>query len=75
LPAIFHACHLVQPSNRGEYEIPEAIDLLIQSGRTIDAIGMNLVGLQSFVYEILLGVAVIITVAMSMSRCKIDIVN
>jgi glucose-1-phosphate thymidylyltransferase len=37
-PAIFHACHLVQPSNRGEYEISEAIDLLIQSGRTIDAV-------------------------------------
>ena len=40
-PAIFHACHLVQPSNRGEYEISEAIDLLIQSGRTIDAIRMD----------------------------------
>ncbi|MFP4590197.1 MAG: UTP--glucose-1-phosphate uridylyltransferase AglF [Halobacteriales archaeon] len=40
-PAIFHACHLVQPSNRGEYEISEAIDLLIHSGRTIDAIRME----------------------------------
>ncbi|ALG81794.1 UTP--glucose-1-phosphate uridylyltransferase AglF [Halanaeroarchaeum sulfurireducens] len=40
-PAIFHAAHLVQPSNRGEYEISEAIDLLIQSGRTIDAIGID----------------------------------
>jgi len=40
-PAIFHACHLVQPSNRGEYEISEAIDLLIQSGRTIDAIPID----------------------------------
>lgn len=40
-PAIFNACHLVQPSNRGEYEISEAIDLLIQSGRTIDAIGLE----------------------------------
>jgi glucose-1-phosphate thymidylyltransferase len=40
-PAIFHACHLVQPSNRGEYEISEAIDLLIRSGRTIDAIGLD----------------------------------
>jgi len=40
-PAIFHACHLVQPSNRGEYEISEAIDLLIQSGRTIDAIRID----------------------------------
>ncbi|WP_312911801.1 UTP--glucose-1-phosphate uridylyltransferase AglF [Natronosalvus caseinilyticus] len=40
-PAIFHACHLVQPSNRGEYEISEAIDLLIQSGRTIDALRLD----------------------------------
>ena len=40
-PAIFHACHLVQPSNRNEYEISDAIDLLIQSGRTIDAIPLD----------------------------------
>ncbi|KAB1188438.1 MULTISPECIES: UTP--glucose-1-phosphate uridylyltransferase AglF [Haloferax] len=40
-PAIFHACHLVQPSNRGEFEISEAIDLLIRSGRTIDAIRID----------------------------------
>ena len=40
-PAIFHACHLVQPSDRGEYELPDAIDLLIQTGRTIDAIRME----------------------------------
>ena len=40
-PAIFHACHLVQPSNRGEYEISEAVDLLVRSGRTIDAIRLD----------------------------------
>ena len=40
-PAIFHACHLVQPSDRGEYELPDAIDLLIQSGRTIDALRLQ----------------------------------
>jgi len=40
-PAIFHACYLVQPSARGEYELPDAVDLLIQSGRTIDAIRMD----------------------------------
>ena len=40
-PAIFHACKLIQPSDRGEYEISDAIDLLIQSGRTIDAIGLD----------------------------------
>ncbi|WP_224270054.1 UTP--glucose-1-phosphate uridylyltransferase AglF [Haloprofundus salinisoli] len=40
-PAIFHACHLVQPSERGEYEISEAINLLIQSGRTIDVLRLK----------------------------------
>ncbi len=40
-PAIFYACHLVQPSDRGEYELTDAIDLLLQSGRTIDAIEMD----------------------------------
>ena len=40
-PAIFHAAHLVQPSNRGEYEISDAIDLLLDSGRTIDAVRMD----------------------------------
>ncbi|MFB6228330.1 MAG: hypothetical protein ABEH88_07145 [Halobacteriales archaeon] len=34
-------CHLVQPSTRGEYEISDAIDLLIQSGRTIDAVELD----------------------------------
>jgi dTDP-glucose pyrophosphorylase len=40
-PAIFHACHLVQPSDRGEYELSDAVDLLIQFGSTIDAIGLD----------------------------------
>ncbi|SHG37377.1 UTP--glucose-1-phosphate uridylyltransferase AglF [Halobaculum gomorrense] len=40
-PAIFHACHLVQPSGRGEYEISDAIGLLLESGRTIDAIPLD----------------------------------
>mgnify|MGYP006288172647 FL=1 len=40
-PAIFHACHLVQPSDRDEYEITDAINLLLQSGRTIDAIRLD----------------------------------
>lgn len=40
-PAIFHAAKLVQPSNRGEYELSEAVDLLIRSGRTIDAIRLD----------------------------------
>jgi len=40
-PAILPACHLGQPSDPGEYEISDAIDLLIQSGRTIDAIPLD----------------------------------
>ena len=40
-PAIFQACHPVQPSDRGEYELPDVIDLLIQSGRTIEAVEME----------------------------------
>lgn len=40
-PAIFHATRLVEPSDRGEYELSDAIDLLIASGRTIDAIGLD----------------------------------
>ena len=40
-PAIFHAAHLVQPSDRGEYELSDAIDLLLQSGRTIDAVKLD----------------------------------
>ena len=40
-PAIFHACHLVQPSHRDEYELSDAVDLLIHSDRTIDAIALD----------------------------------
>ncbi|PSP27975.1 UTP--glucose-1-phosphate uridylyltransferase [Halobacteriales archaeon QH_2_65_14] len=40
-PKIFHACHLVQPSDRDEFELSDAVDLLIHSGRTIDAIRMD----------------------------------
>jgi glucose-1-phosphate thymidylyltransferase len=40
-PAIFDACRLVQPSDRGEYELTDAIHLLIESGRRIDAIRMD----------------------------------
>jgi glucose-1-phosphate thymidylyltransferase len=40
-PAIFHACHLVQPSNRNEYELSDAIDLLLAADRTIDAIALE----------------------------------
>ncbi|MCU4801713.1 sugar phosphate nucleotidyltransferase [Halobacteria archaeon HArc-gm2] len=40
-PDIFHACHLIEPSDRGEYELPDAMDLLIRSGKTIDAIRLD----------------------------------
>lgn len=40
-PAIFHACHLVQPSDRGEYELTDAINLLIESGRTIEGVELD----------------------------------
>ena len=40
-PAIFHACHLVQPSDRGEYELTDAINLLIESGRTIEGVELE----------------------------------
>jgi glucose-1-phosphate thymidylyltransferase long form len=40
-PAIFDACRLVQPSDRGEYELTDAIHLLIESGRRIDAVRMD----------------------------------
>ena len=40
-PAVFKACSLVQPSDRGEYELSDAINLLMDSGRTIDAVRLN----------------------------------
>jgi glucose-1-phosphate thymidylyltransferase len=40
-PAVFSACELVRPSDRGEYELSDAIDLLIDSGRTIDAVRLD----------------------------------
>lgn len=40
-PAIFQACHLVQPSDRGEYELTDAVNLLIESGRTIEGVELE----------------------------------
>lgn len=37
-PGIFPACRLVRPSDRGEYELADAIDLLIYTGRTVETI-------------------------------------
>ena len=39
LPAeIFHACELLCPSDRGEYELPDAIDLLLTAGMTVETV-------------------------------------
>lgn len=40
-PVIFHACRLVEPSDRGEYELSDAIDLLIQAGRPVQPVRMD----------------------------------
>lgn len=37
-PEIFPACRLVRPSDRGEYELADAIDLLIYSGYTVETV-------------------------------------
>jgi len=37
-PEVFHACELVQPSERGEYELPDAIDLLIYAGYAVETV-------------------------------------
>lgn len=38
---IFHACELLQPSGRGEYELPEAIDLLAAAGATVETVPLD----------------------------------
>lgn len=35
-PGVFHALHLVQPSERGEYELTDAIDLIVTAGMTVE---------------------------------------
>lgn len=40
-PAILHACHLIQPSDRGEFELPDAIKLMLQTGRRVDAVPLE----------------------------------
>jgi glucose-1-phosphate thymidylyltransferase len=37
-PEIFSACRLVTPSERGEYELPDAIDLLIRAGYAVETV-------------------------------------
>ncbi|KAA9399721.1 nucleotidyltransferase family protein [Haloarcula sp. CBA1130] len=40
-PAIGHACALTQPSERGEYELPDAIDLLLSAGHRVEAVELD----------------------------------
>lgn len=40
-PMIFHACQLIQPSERGEYELPDAVELLLQAGRRIETVPLD----------------------------------
>lgn len=40
-PVIFHACHLVQPSERGEYELADAIDLVMGAGHHIETVELD----------------------------------
>ena len=37
-PALFDACRRVDPSVRGEVELPDAIDLLVREGHRVDAL-------------------------------------
>ncbi|WP_435184992.1 sugar phosphate nucleotidyltransferase [Halobellus sp. EA9] len=37
-PAVFHACRLVRPSSRGEYELADAIDLLVRAGYRVETV-------------------------------------
>lgn len=40
-PETIHACHLVQPSARGEYELPDAISLLLSAGYRITTVQLE----------------------------------
>lgn len=37
-PIIFSACQVIRPSDRGEYEVPDAIDLLVYAGHDINIV-------------------------------------
>ncbi|MDG5778523.1 sugar phosphate nucleotidyltransferase [Haloarculaceae archaeon H-GB2-1] len=40
-PPIFHACELIQPSARDEYELSDALDLLIRAGHTVETVRLD----------------------------------
>lgn len=40
-PVIFHACHLVTPARTNEYELSDAIDLLLAAGRSVETVPLR----------------------------------
>lgn len=40
-PLVFHAGHLIRPSDTGEYELSAAIDLLIHAGATVETVPLE----------------------------------
>lgn len=40
-PAIMDACRLITTSDRGEYELPDAIDLLCRAGRPVETVPLE----------------------------------
>lgn len=40
-PVVFHAIPLVTPSERGEFELPDAIDLLLRAGRPVETVRLE----------------------------------
>lgn len=40
-PVVFHAIELLTASDRGEYELPEAIDLLLAAGRPVETVRLE----------------------------------
>jgi glucose-1-phosphate thymidylyltransferase len=39
--AVLHACHLVTPGQTGEYELTDAVDLLLRAGRRLETIDLD----------------------------------
>jgi glucose-1-phosphate thymidylyltransferase len=40
-PAVFDACRRIDPSNRGEYELADAVTLLIEEGARVEAVELD----------------------------------
>lgn len=40
-PAVFHALELVRPSENGEIELGDAVDLLVEAGYVVEAVSLE----------------------------------